>query len=72
MTTFLVIYIVGFIISLALLIYNEPQYVTIGDLTKFLFMSVFSWIVAVIVVIEMYNEIKDKGVIRKGHRTKIT
>ena len=65
MIIFLIAYICGFIISLLLLIYNEPEYITIGDLTKFLFMSIFSWIIAIAMMIVIYDENKDKIIIKK-------
>lgn len=65
MIIFLIAYICGFIISLLLLIYNEPEYITIGDLTKFLFMSIFSWVIAIAMMIVIYDENKDKIIIKK-------
>ena len=65
MIIFLIAYICGFIISLLLLIYNEPEYITIGDLTKFLFMSIFSWVIAIAMMIVIYVENKDKIIIKK-------
>ena len=64
MIIFLIAYS-GFIISLLLLIYNEPEYITIGDLTKFLFMSIFSWVIAIAMMIVIYDENKDKIIIKK-------
>lgn len=65
MIIFLIAYICGFIISLLLLIYNEPEYITIGDLTKFLFMSIFSWVIAIAMMIVIYDENKYKIIIKK-------
>lgn len=65
MIIFLIAYICGFIISLLLLIYNEPGWITIGDLTKFLFMSIFSWVIAIAMMIVIYDENKDKIIIKK-------
>ena len=64
MIIFLIAYS-GFIISLLLLIYNEPEYITIGDLTKFLFMAIFSWVIAIAMMIVIYDENKDKIIIKK-------
>ena len=51
MTIFIIIYIIGYITSVLLLIYNEPEYVTLGDLTKFLLISIISWIAVISILI---------------------
>lgn len=65
MTIFIIIYIIGYITSVLLLIYNEPEYVTLGDLIKFLFESLLSWIIVLIVLICAIRDNIDTKIIKK-------
>ena len=65
MTLFLIIYLIGYITSLILLIWYEPQYVTLGDLIKFLFESLLSWIIVLIVLICAIIDNIDTKIIKK-------
>ena len=67
MTIFIIIYIIGYITSVLLLIYNEPEYVTLGDLTKFLLISIISWIAVISILIGILIS-KWDDVIIKGKK----
>ena len=65
MTIFIIIYIIGYITSVLLLIYNEPEYVTLGDLTKFLLISIISWIAVISILIGILISNWDEAIIKK-------
>ena len=62
---FLIIYIIGYIASLLLLIWYEPEYITLGDLIKFLFESLLSWITVLIILICVIRDNIDTKIIKK-------
>ena len=64
MTIFIIIYIIGYITSVLLLIYNEPEYVTLGDLTKFLLISIISWIAVISILIGILISNWDEAIIK--------
>ena len=65
MILFLIIYLIGYFASLILLLWYEPGYITLGDLIKFLFESLLSWIPVLIVLIWVINDNIDKKIIEK-------
>ena len=65
MTISIIIYIIGYITSVLLLIYNEPEYVTLGDLTKFLLISIISWIAVISILIGILISNWDEAIIKK-------
>ena len=65
MTIFIIIYIIGYITNVLLLIYNEPEYVTLGDLTKFLLISIISWIAVISILIGILISNWDEVIIKK-------
>ena len=65
MTLFLIIYLIGYITSLILLIWYEPEYITLGDLIQFLFESLLSWITVLIILICVIRDNIDTKIIKK-------
>ena len=65
MILFLIIYLIGYITSLILLIWQEPQYVTLGDLIRFLFESLLSWISVLLFLICLIIDNLDTKIIIK-------
>ena len=65
MILFLIIYLIGYITSLILLIWQEPQYVTLGDLIMFLFESLLSWISVLFFLIFLIIDNLDTKIIIK-------
>ena len=60
MVTFLIIYIIGVIASIALNIYEyykDNEDITVGDIIMFIGMSLFSWITVVIVFTICFGDI---------------
>ena len=65
MTLFLIIYLIGYITSLILLIWYEPEYITLGGLIQFLFESLLSWITVLIILICVIRDNIDTKIIKK-------
>ena len=65
MTVFLIIYLIGYIASLILLIWYEPEYVTLGELFLFLVESLLSWLTVLIIFIWVIEDNIDTKIIKK-------
>ena len=68
MILFLIIYLIGYITSLILLIWQEPQCVTLGDLIMFLFESLLSWISVLFFLICLIIDNFDTKIIIKKNK----
>lgn len=58
--TFLVIYIIGVIVSIAINIYayyKDNEDITLGDMIMFIGMSIFSWITVIIIFAICFGDV---------------
>lgn len=58
--TFLIIYIIGVIVSIAINIYayyKDNEDITLGDMIMFIGMSIFSWIIVLIIGVICFGDI---------------